>query len=80
MNEIHDHKQELRSSSELLANLHESGKNEEGKVHTPQNTLFKFFVRDASNSPFNEWAKAVHLGFQGKGIGINLCTKLKWSS
>ena len=31
MNEIRDHKQELRSSNELLANLHESGRNEEGK-------------------------------------------------
>ena len=32
VNEIHDHRQELRSSNELLANLHESGRNEEGKV------------------------------------------------
>ena len=32
MNEIHDHKQELRSSKELLENLHESGRNDEGKV------------------------------------------------
>ena len=32
MNEIHDHKQEIRSSNEMLANLHESGRNEEGKV------------------------------------------------
>ena len=32
VNEIHDHKHELRSSNELLAYLHESGRNEEGKV------------------------------------------------
>ena len=31
-NEIHDHKQELKSSNELLEKLHESGRNEEGKV------------------------------------------------
>ena len=32
MNVIHDHKQEIRSNNEMLANLHESGRNEEGKV------------------------------------------------
>ena len=32
VNEIHHHKQELRSRNELLASLHESGRNEEGKV------------------------------------------------
>ena len=32
VNEIHDHKQEIRSNNEMLANLHESGRNEEGKV------------------------------------------------
>ena len=32
VNEIHDHTLELSSSNELLANLHESGRNEEGKV------------------------------------------------
>ena len=36
VNEIHDHRQELRSSNELLANLHESGRNEEGKVTRSQ--------------------------------------------
>ena len=32
VNEIHEHKQVLRSSNELLANIHESGRNEEGQV------------------------------------------------
>ena len=32
MNEIHDHRKELRSSNELLANLQESGRSEERKV------------------------------------------------
>ena len=30
--EVHDHKQELRSSSELFANFHEPGRNEAGNV------------------------------------------------
>ena len=29
VNDIHDHRQELRSSNELLVKLHESGRNEE---------------------------------------------------
>ena len=32
VNEIHDHRQELRSSNELLAKLHESGRYEQRKV------------------------------------------------
>ena len=32
MNELHDHKQQLGSSSDLLANLQESGRSEERKV------------------------------------------------
>ena len=32
VNEIHDHRRELRSSNELLVNLHESGRNEDRKV------------------------------------------------
>ena len=32
VSEIHDHTQKLKSGNELLATLHESGRNEEGKV------------------------------------------------
>ena len=37
VNEIHDHKQELRSSNELLTNFQESGRNEERKVTRSHN-------------------------------------------
>ena len=47
VNEIHDHRQELRSSNELPANPNESGRNEEGNWCRPCHPYAKSTYQDA---------------------------------
>ena len=55
VSEIHDHKQELRSSNELLANLHESGRNEEGIVtKKPRRKLVQALSFLRQERPYSE--------------------------
>ena len=49
--EIHDHKQELTSSNELLANLHESGRNEEKVTRSHKVTWAAPSTKETSANP-----------------------------
>ena len=51
VNESHDHKQEIRSSSELLANLHELGRNEGKVTRSHKQTWAAPSTKETSASP-----------------------------
>ena len=51
VNDIHDHRQELRSSNELLVKLHESGRNEEKSNQSHKETWAAPSTKKTSANP-----------------------------
>ena len=59
VNEIHDHKQEFKSSNELLANLHESGRNWRKSNQKPLGNLGSSKHEGNKCNPRHPYAKSV---------------------